>query len=951
MSYHKLAKISLLFLFLSSFMFLDSQNLLPLFAAAKPMEVEIKNIDGKNIAFEYGKPIPSFDTYKLNQPGREYLSLNGIWKFTLDPSNIGITQKPEWYTTSFNDASWEEQKIPGSWDIYNNKAYQYYDGYVWYRRHFTVPSSWAEKFVKINFLAVNYKCQIWVNNQYVNYHEGGYTPFSLDLSHCLRYGADNLIAIQVWRRKWGEVNNDQIFPGIADWWPFGGITREVYLEATPQVTVSKIICYGKENYLYADIIVFNHSGEQKNITISLDPDERTDGKVESKNISLQPGQTKVVSFLLPIPEARPWSTGTPYLYKATATLNNGDSLSSSYGMRTVTISDSKLLLNNKKIFLKGTAYHIEHPIEGSSMTKENIASDLEKIKDSGANFIRTHYPRPPSFYEWCDRRGILLLDEIPNYWMNPMQMENQTKNIGLSKAMEIEAVWNNINRPSVIIWSVCNESTTMFDQGRAFIKWLKEAINTIDPAKRPVTYAAMKVTDSPPYYLESAFADVDIISINEYFAVFYGSREKLQSDLAQALDSLHALYPEKPILITEYGIWSTYGKHGKPTDNDTEEWQNDLFLKNWEVFMPRLDFLCGTVWWISIDFLSRQGLAGYINTMGMMERENRQKKLIYSSFQNKINPSPGKMIERIAGENRYETAVKISQAGWDSSDYVILARGDDFPDALSGTVLATKYQAPMLITNPASLNQLTASEIKRLKPKDIIVLGTDDAISHSVVEELTSECGIPNQRIHRLGGRDRYETSLLIAEWVGSSESAIIATGEDFPDALSSSSLASSQTMPIILINGSQQNLNQQYQEKMKKLNIKNTIIAGDSLAVSSEIEEWLKNNNFNPLRLGGEDRYETSIKIVQYIIDHQYLYPESIFMTTGENFPDSLTAVPLAIQFKAPLVITKSHLLPSKILSFLETKKDKIYFIHLIGGESALSETINFELNQILKI
>ena len=166
-------------------------------------------------------------------------------------------------------------------------------------------------------------------------------------------------------------------------------------------------------------------------------------------------------------------------------------------------------------------------------------------------------------------------------------------------------------------------------------------------------------------------------------------------------------------------------------------------------------------------------------------------------FLGKVRAATNITNSRISGNDRYETAAKISQAGWTTtSQYAIIATGEDFPDALCAAPLAKKYDAPILLTQEDALPAETIDAIKQLKVKNIFVIGGTGVISTTVENKINS-MGI---KMTRLFGQDRYETDIKVAEQLGSISEIAIVTGEDFPDALSIAPIAVKRGMPIILI-------------------------------------------------------------------------------------------------------------------------------------------------------
>jgi len=211
--------------------------------------------------------------------------------------------------------------------------------------------------------------------------------------------------------------------------------------------------------------------------------------------------------------------------------------------------------------------------------------------------------------------GLMVMDEAPNYWMDRLSFQYQLED-GLSLTYVQSMVWNHMNHPSVILWSILNESETGVRGGlaaRSFIEQLADAVRTLDLSGRPVTYASNHHRD------DIGLNFVDVIGINEYFGFFYG----VHQDLGPYLDYLHSRYPNKPILITEFGDWAVYGSSRQTTQGLT-------FLAHWEQIFARSDFVVGGIWWVFADHKSRHqpdSAIPYISTMGMVDRHRRPKTL------------------------------------------------------------------------------------------------------------------------------------------------------------------------------------------------------------------------------------------------------------------------------------------------------------------------------------
>ncbi|WHZ03496.1 glycoside hydrolase family 2 TIM barrel-domain containing protein [Neobacillus sp. YX16] len=673
--FRKFTKLGIGILLLSSTLFTGgaSANTNPTVADREPMNTEVKSIGGTNVLFQYGEPVPSFDTWTQEERSRSYLSLDGKWKFAMDSNSQGMNEK--WYQKDYNDSNWQQEKVPGSWDLYDTPGFgtydgsnfgegtAFYDGDAWFRTHFSPDASWRNQFVKLNFLGVNYRAWVYINGHFVGEHEGGNTPFALNVSEYLQPGKDNVIAVRVHRRADFDsytspdakpVTNDVELPyKPVDYWRYAGITRSVYLEATSNVNVSKILTSTGDHTLTTKVVVYNHGDKKVERQLVVNPGEQTGGKPKSKEIKLNPGEVKVVSMDFDIKSASYWTPDSPTLYEVTATLYKGkgegqvtqsgigsvdDSLSTNYGMRTIATEGSKLTLNGEQVFLKGLNWHEETAANGKSMTIEEYDTELNHVLNVNANFIRnSHYNRHPYVYDFADKHGLMVLDDVDNMWLDTKQEALQTNSYGLSRALVLSMAWNQINRPSVIMWSLQNESQIWDDQ-QVYRDWLsdmKSAVKSVDIQNRPVTWASGSSWD-PAYDL------ADVIGLNEYFGYFYMKDE----DLGTTLEAVHRNHPNKPILITENGTWAYAEeelKHGEPTTSGTEEWQSAKFLNHWNQVTDsnRLDYMAGYTFWVLKDYKQRLGYNQQINgisTMGLMRFDNEEPRLVYETFKNAANP-------------------------------------------------------------------------------------------------------------------------------------------------------------------------------------------------------------------------------------------------------------------------------------------------------------------------
>jgi len=296
---------------------------------------------------------------------------------------------------------------------------------------------------------------------------------------------------------------------------------------------------------------------------------------------------------------------------------------------------------------------------------------------------------------------------------------------------------------------------------------------------------------------------------------------------------------------------------------------------------------------------------------------------------------------RLAGSNRYETAIAISKEGWETSDYVVLARGDSFADALTAGPLAGKFDAPILLTTTGSLSEGVLGEIQRLEAKHIYLIGGESAISSKIEKELKDlKVGEESVTVERISGKDRYETSVLIAEEIGASAQIALATGDNYPDALSIAPIAAAKDMPILLTQKAALPKSvAEYIEKNKDA-IEKTYIIGGKGVIDTAVESLA----VSPERLAGADRYETNVAIMAAFADE--LNFEKVYVAVGAGktsrtgYADALSGSALAGKLNAPIVLVYNTI-PAETLGFLALATPSNAKVIGLGGSSVVSDKV----------
>lgn len=308
---------------------------------------------------------------------------------------------------------------------------------------------------------------------------------------------------------------------------------------------------------------------------------------------------------------------------------------------------------------------------------------------------------------------------------------------------------------------------------------------------------------------------------------------------------------------------------------------------------------------------------------------------VFGSYLKAAAPVPW-TTDRLAGQTRYETAVEVSRAAYPTGAPVVyLASGADFPDALAAAAAATKSGGALLLTAATTLPAAVRTEITRLAPARIVVVGGAGAVADSVLAEASTLR--PTAQVTRIGGVDRYETSRLLAQTVfGTSATAYVATGGGFADALAASAIAGAKGAPVLLVDGSASALTPETLATLKTLKTTSAVIAGGTGAVSAGVASALTSAGVAVTRYGGLDRYETSRLM------NSAAYPgatATALLATGADFPDSLAGAVLAGKAKAPLLSQPPACMTGATKDWLLAHATKS--VRLVGGAGALSDAV----------
>ena len=502
-------------------------------------------------AFENLEKAQSFDKKK----SANYLSMEGMWKFNFVKDH---NKRPaNFFALKYDDSQWKDFPVPGLFELngYGDATYKNI-GYAWatqfdpnppyiselnnytgsYRRTFELPKDWKGKDVYFHVGSATSNLTLWVNGKYVGYSEDSKVAAEFNISKYLKPGK-NLIAMQVMRWCDGSYFEDQ------DFWRFTGIAREVYLYARPKLHAADIrLNAALENNYQDGVLNYKVSlkGGKTDVAITL-------CDKEGKQIAQATGAQGVIK----VPKVNAWTAETPYLYKAYITLKNkqgaAEVIPQKVGFRNVEIKNAQLLINGQPVLVKGADRHEMDPDGGYVVSLERMIQDIKIMKQLNINAVRTsHYPCDPRWYDLCDEYGIYITAEA-NLESHGMGYEEKS----LAKFPEyivphIERNEGNvkplINHPSVIVWSLGNESGYGVNFEKAY-DWVKACDKT-----RPAQYERGGYDSKTDIYCPMYIGYEE----SESYCKSNGTKPYIQCEYAHAMGNSEGGFKEYWDLIRKY---------------------------------------------------------------------------------------------------------------------------------------------------------------------------------------------------------------------------------------------------------------------------------------------------------------------------------------------------------------------------------------------------------------
>jgi len=567
--------------------------------------------------------------------GREKININENWKFKKGEYNYG-------YKISLVENGWEKINIPHTWNVWDSFddrewnedpdfeiAEYYYRGPGWYRKLININENDKGKQIFVEFEAANAVTEVWLNENYLGKHIGGYGGFKFDITKYINYGGKNLLAVRV-----DNSYNYDIPPQRADYTMYGGIYRDVYLVKTFPVYIENVLISTPHvNDDKAEVKINSLIINKRNLTqeseyqiIINDPaGNEIINKREKINSAGENNNIESEIFVVNSPQL--WSPDKPELYSAEFILFVGgkevDRIKDHFGLRWFLFdADEGFFLNGKYLKLHGVNRHQDRYGYGNALSNEQHREDIRMIKGVGANFLRlAHYQQDPVVLNMCDSLGLIVWEEIPVITSVGREVFKEN-----AKNMLREMITQHYNHPSIVMWGLMNETVRTQPDDELFwnvelCKELSQLAEELDPYR--VTTQAQMIARG-----EDILKYTDVRGWNKYYGWYYDTFEHF----GKFIDEQKALAPDQPFVISEYGAGSKIGYHiENPTEPDfSEEWALEFHRSHWKQILDR-KWIAGSAIWNMFDFASdeKNGNIPHINQKGLASFDRKPKDVFY----------------------------------------------------------------------------------------------------------------------------------------------------------------------------------------------------------------------------------------------------------------------------------------------------------------------------------
>ncbi|MCH4004847.1 beta-glucuronidase [Lactobacillus crispatus] len=584
--------------------------------------------------------------YPIQNKYRFNTLMNGSWQFETDPDSIGLK---EGWNKELPDP--EAMPVPGTFaELTTKRERKYYTGDFWYQKDFFVPSFLQGRDIFIRFGSVTHRAKVFINGHEVGQHEGGFLPFQVKISDYIKLDQKNRLTILVNNELSEKTipcgtetvlsNGQKLAQPYFDFFNYSGIMRNVWLLALPQIQITN----------------FKLDYQLSNNTATINYQiESNDNNTEFK-ITLLDHEEALISTTskdtgrLTVKNPHLWQPNDPYLYKIKIEMLQNDKVVDEYtdqiGIRTIKVVNDKILLNNQPIYLKGFGKHEDFNVLGKATNESIIKRDYECMKWIGANCFRSsHYPYAEEWYQYADKYGFLIIDEVPAVGLNRsvtnflnVTNSNQShffaaKTVPQLKQVHQQEIKEMIDRdqrhPSVIAWSLFNEPESTTPESYDYFKDIFTYAKKLDPQKRP--YTGTLVMGSGPK-ADRLHSLCDIVCLNRYYGWYVAGGPEIVNAKGMLMDELNGwqdLKLNKPFVFTEFGADTLASLHQLPDEMWSQEYQNEYYQMYFDIF-KKYPFIQGELVWNFADFKTSEGIMRVGgNAKGVFTREREPKDIAF----------------------------------------------------------------------------------------------------------------------------------------------------------------------------------------------------------------------------------------------------------------------------------------------------------------------------------
>src|ERR1017187_2940644 len=503
----------------------------------------------------------------VNEP----VTLDGLWDFRLD-----------------TETKWKTVTVPHTWQTAAESAGFY--GVGWYERVFDVPKEWSASVVRMEFEAVFHSATVWVNGRPAGEHlRKGYTAFTLDITPHLKWGAPNTMRLRA-----DNSFDEHMLPRghSSDWAHDGGIYRPVSLLATPADYIERVHVDAtpdlKANTAALRITPFVHGQGQVHVTVIEE---------DSGRIVLEKEAPVTVTLANP----RLWHFDHPHLYRLIARLSSGHIFETTFGIRLIEARGGAFYLNGEPVRLTGVERMAgSNPEYGMAEPAHWIAHDHADMKELNCIYTRVHWQQDRRVLDYCDRHGIPIQTEVPPWdgdTFRGMGAEPDADIMQNGLEQLRETIARDRNHPYIFSWGICNEINGQNPFAAAFARRMYAEAKALDPT-RLATYASNSLQQTPA---KDVAGLMDYIMWNEYYESWYGGTP---ADMARNLDDIHRAFPEKPIVISEYGYCAC------TADRPEGDGRRIEVLRAHNAVFRKTDYVAGLIFFCYNDYRTHMGDKG-----------------------------------------------------------------------------------------------------------------------------------------------------------------------------------------------------------------------------------------------------------------------------------------------------------------------------------------------------